>query len=156
MGILAAQYHWFSQISYKQSIRWFRIALVMLLIAFPLLYYFGGALANGTRAYEGGLTWQSLAYAIIEQFIGLGIIVGLLGVFREKYNFQNKILKVASASAYTVYIIHTFILVVIALLLKQTPLSSSMKFILLAPIVVILCFVLGNFIRKLPYFRQVL
>jgi hypothetical protein len=61
-----------------------------------------------------------------------------------------------SASAYTVYIFHSVILVLLALLIKNVELSATLKFIISAPIVLFLCFWISNLIRKLPFAKGIL
>ena len=156
VGIIASQNNWFSKITYHQGIKWFRAVLFMVLVLFPLVFYFGGAIEKGTTSFTGGMTWQSFLYCLWEQMVGIGIMVGLIGIFKEKYNEQGNRLKSASASAYTVYIIHALILVCISLLIKDIEISSTFKFLILAPIVLIVCFSISSFIRRLPYIREVL
>ncbi len=100
----------------------------MIFVLFPLGFYLGGALEGGTDVFMGGWSWQSLFYCLWEQIVGIGIMVSLLGIFKEKYNRQGEQLKKASASAYSVYIIHALILVGVSILIKDLPLSSTFKF----------------------------
>ena len=156
IGIVSSRNDWFRQLSYKQGLRWTKLVSIFVFVFFPLVFYFGGAIENGTESFMGGLGWQSLSYCIWEQIVGIGIIVGLIGVFKERYNEQNNKLKSASASAYTVYIIHALILVSISLLIKDIEIGSTIKFLILSPIALLICFIVSNVIRRLPYLRQVL
>ena len=156
IGIISSKNNWFEQFTYYQGLNWIKLASVFVFILFPLVFYFGGATENGTGPFMGGLCWQSFSYCIWEQIVGIGIIVGLIGVFKEKYNKQSDRLKSFSASAYTVYIIHALILVSLSLLIKNIEIGSSLKFLILAPIVLLICFFVSDIIRKLPYFRKVL
>jgi surface polysaccharide O-acyltransferase-like enzyme len=61
-----------------------------------------------------------------------------------------------SASAYTVYLIHAPVIVLVTLALQDISLYPLIKYPLVALIVVPLCFLLGNFIRKLPLARNIL
>ena len=156
IGIIASRHQWFDQVTYSLGIKWFKIILLMIFVLFPLGFYLGGALEGGTDVFMGGWSWQSLFYCLWEQIVGIGIMVSLLGIFKEKYNRQGEQLKKASASAYSVYIIHALILVSVSILIKDLPLSSTFKFIAFAPVVLLVSFGLGNMLRKLPLLREVL
>jgi membrane-bound acyltransferase YfiQ involved in biofilm formation len=130
--------------------------VVMVFILFPLVFHFGEAATKGTDIFIGGLYWQSLVFSLWEQLVGIGIIIVLLGLFKEKYTNQTLLLKNMSASAYTVYIFHSVILVLLALLIKNVELSATLKFIISAPIVLFLCFWISNLIRKLPFAKGIL
>ncbi len=91
-----------------------------------------------------------------EQILCVAIIITLLAFFREKYNDQGTFLRSMSKSAYTVYIIHAPVLVFLALSLRGVILDPLIKFVLVAPLAIGLCFLLGNCIRKLPIARNIL
>lgn len=156
IGIIASENNWLEQITYKQGSNWMKFVAVFIFVLFPIVFYVGGAVENGTEPFMGGLGWQSFLFCIWEQMVGVGMIIGLIGIFKEKYNEQSSQLKIASASAYTVYIIHPLILVVGALMIKNLEMDSTFKFLILAPVVLLICFKMANVIRKFPYLRQVL
>jgi len=108
------------------------------------------------KAFLGGLHWQAFAYALWEQILCAAIIITLLVYFREKYNDQGRLLKAMSASAYTVYILHAPVIVFLALGLRGVILDPLLKFVLVAPLAVSLCFLLSNYIRKLPIAGNIL
>lgn len=156
IGYQASKYDWLNQITYRQSMNWLKGVVVMVFILFPLVFHFGEAATKGTDIFIGGLYWQSLVFSLWEQLVGIGIIIVLLGLFKEKYTTQTLLLKNMSASAYTVYIFHSVILVLLALLIKNVELSATLKFIISAPIVLFLCFWISNLIRKLPFAKGIL
>jgi surface polysaccharide O-acyltransferase-like enzyme len=86
----------------------------------------------------------------------MGMVVGLLVLFRERLNHQGVLAKDMAASAYTVFIIHAPVIVFLALALRDISLHPLPKFILVAPIALALCFVLAHYIRKLPLARDIL
>ena len=134
VGFHASKYEWFDQISYKQSKNWLRVVAFLVFVLFPLVFYFGGALTGGTEIFMGGLSIQSLVYCLWEQIVGIGIIIGLLGFFKERLNYQKESWKDYSGSAYTVYIIHAIVLVSASLLVKNLDAPAWAKFLFLAPI----------------------
>lgn len=156
IGFVASHNQWFSQITFSRAKGWLIFVAVMVFIIFPLIFFLGGASTQGPEMFMGGLNLQSLSYCLWEQFVGIGIMIGLIGVFKQKYNSQSKRLQSMSASAYTVYIIHALILVAISISIKDLAISPSLKFLILSPVVLIVCFMLANGIRKLPLARKIL
>lgn len=154
-GILAYQNNWLDSINLKMGWRWFIFVQVLIFIVFPLLFFLGGAADGKVGAFLGGMTWQNLAYAIWEQLIGFGMIVGLFGIFKGRWNFQNSFTKKLSASAYGVYVFHTPILVLISATFLDFQINQFLKFIILAPICLTLCFGFGFLLKKLPVIRNI-
>ncbi len=147
VGLIAYRGNWFLQISKETGKFWFRISVV-LLILFPFLLGLYMTTGNPTRHY-GGFYWQSFTYALWEQFIGIAIIIALSSIFREKYSTRGRLLEAMSKSAYTVYIIHIPIIIFLALSLQGITMDPLLKFALVAPLAVAICFLIGNYIRKL-------
>ncbi len=147
VGLIAYRGNWFLQIPKETGKFWFRISVV-LLILFPFLLGLYMTTGNPTRHY-GGFYWQAFTYALWEQFIGIAIIIALSGIFREKYNTQGRLLEAMSKSAYTVYIIHIPIIIFLAFSLQKITMDPLLKFVLVAPLAVGVCFLIGNYIRKL-------
>jgi len=154
VGLIAFRSNWFLQISEKTGKLWSRIAAT-LIIFFPILLIFGSAGGDPSRL-AGGFYWQAFAYALWEQFIGVSIIIALSVLFREKFNDQGRFLRSMSGSVYTVYIIHAPVLVFLAISFRGVVLDPLLKFVLIAPLAVSLCFFLSNYIRKLPIVRCIL
>ncbi len=156
IGFIASKNNWLEQITAADAKLWMRGVWVFMLILFPAVFYFGGALTKGTDIFMGGFNWQSFAYSLWEQVVGIGIIIGLFSWYREKRNSQGSLQKALSASAYTVYIFHSLILVALSLAFRNVDISPTVKFVILAPIVLVSCFVISNGLRKLPLARDIL
>ena len=156
IGIIAYRGNWFLRVSEKTGKMWLRIAAVLIIILLPILFASFVYSGDPDRLAGGGLYWQALVYALWEQFLGVAIIIALTVLFREKYNYQGRLLKGMSASVYTVYIFHAPIIVLLALSLRGIVINPLLKFVLVAPLGVSLCFLLSNYIRKLPIARRIL
>jgi glucan biosynthesis protein C len=61
-----------------------------------------------------------------------------------------------AGSAYTAYIIHAPVVILVAISIRNFSLYPLLKFVLAVLISVPLCFGLGNIIRKLPLARRIL
>jgi surface polysaccharide O-acyltransferase-like enzyme len=151
VGLTAYRGNWFLQIPDKTGKLWARIATVLLALfsVFP-------ALSSDSARFFGGFHWQALVYALWEQFIGVAIIITLTVFFRKEYNNQGKLVKALSASAYAVYIFHAPIIVLLALSLQNIVMDPLLKFVLVSPLAVCICFTLSNYIRQLPIARNIL
>jgi glucan biosynthesis protein C len=151
IGLIAYRGNWFLQISEKTGKLWFQITaiLIVLFAAFP-------ALSDDPTRFFGGFYWQALIYALWEQFLCVAVIITLTVLFRKKFNNQGRLSKEMSASAYTVYVFHAPIIVFLAVSLQGIVLNPLLKFILVAPLAVGVCFILSNYIRQIPVVKNIL
>jgi surface polysaccharide O-acyltransferase-like enzyme len=104
----------------------------------------------------GGWHWQAFGYAMREQLLDVVMIVGLLLLFREHLNRQGRLARQAAASSYTIYIIHTPVIILFALAVRNSHLYPLLKFMAVALVTIPFTFVLGNFLRQLPLARRIL
>ena len=156
VGIVAYRRNWLARIPDSTGRLWLYIAILFVVVLLPALIVAGGALSGDLTPFTGGLHWQCFAYAIWEQVAGVAIIIGLLVLFRKRLNHQGKLAQTASASAYTAYIIHGPIIILVALAIRTITLYPLLKFALAVVLSVPLCFALANVIRKLPAARRIL
>jgi len=156
VGITAYRRNWFVQIPDAVGKFCIGAAIIFVLILFPVLFVSGGAMSGDISAFAGGLHWQSLALAVWEQFTGVAMIIALLFLSRSYFNQQGIVSKAMSASAYTAYIIHAPVVVLVAIAIRNISLYPLLKFALAVFIAVPLCFTLANSIRQLPLARRIL
>jgi surface polysaccharide O-acyltransferase-like enzyme len=101
-------------------------------------------------------TWPSLVMAICEQALAVGLVLGLLVLFRERLDQQGRGRRFLSAHAYTVYVIHPVVLVALGYALSDVQAPAVAKFALLAVLALPLCWVVAFGVRALPGARTVL
>jgi glucan biosynthesis protein C len=82
--------------------------------------------------------------------------ISLLRLFRERCDRQGGLSRRMSEGAYAAFVLHAPVLVALALTLKELALPPLLKFVLLAPVAVVLCFAAGSLARRLPGLRAVL
>ncbi len=152
-GVIAYRRGWFTDISLSFAKIWFGVVLFFVVVVFPVLFTAG---KGHFQPYMGGFYWEAFAYAAWEQFVGVGMIIIILGLFYNKFNHHGRLLKALASSCYTVYIIHPIVLVSIAIAMKNISLPSAVKFLILGTLAVPACFVLGCLIRKLPLAKRIL
>jgi len=152
-GILAYRYDLLSKISYNFGMLWLKLALFIGIPTWFLLMILGGAL-TGSTAFNGGLYWQAAAYSVWESFFCVGISLGLLVLFRRKYDVQGKISAFLSKNAFGVYVFHAPILVAITLMFQGVVMYPLLKMILMAFIVIPVCFGFVYLLRKIPLMER--
>ncbi len=155
IGIMAYRNNLFAKISYQTGKRWLISAIALGFLTWLLLLSVTNA--NGTTvALIGGLTWQSGAYSVWESFIAVAMSIGLIGVFREKFNRQNKLVKTLSANSFAVYMSHTLIIVGVAMLLSPFALYPIVQWLMLCVICIPLCFATAHFVfRRIPSLNKI-
>lgn len=155
LGLVAYQRNWFAALATRQGKRWLWLALALVPI-FLLIGAAGGALEGNIAPFMGGATWQSLAFSVWEQFMCAAMIISLLVLFRERFNYQGALAKTLSGDAYAVYFIHAPVIVLLALALSGVQIEMGLKFLFVAPVAVALSFLVGHYVRQLPLARDVL
>lgn len=112
--------------------------------------------SSGGTEFLGHGTWQSLVMTASESALAVGIVLGLLVLFRERLDRQGRLRRFLSAHAFTVYLIHPVVLVALGYALSGVPAPAVAKFALLAVLAVPLCWALAFPVRALPGIRKVL
>jgi len=154
VGIIAYQNSWLDSIDFRMGKHWFIFAQIMILIVLPAMLYFGGK-KNGMDSFVGGMTWQSFTWTIWEQVTGFSLIIGLLGLGKKYINHQGKLAKALSESAYGVFVFHAPIIVGISALLVGFNVPQLLKFVIVAPIALIVCFTVAWLVKQLPVLKQI-
>jgi hypothetical protein len=156
LGVIAYRRDWLARLPTTTAAPCLVLAGLLVLIGLPLLLALGGALEGQTWRYLGGPHWQAFAYAMWEQMVGVLMIVGLLILFRERVNCQGPLAREASAGSYTVYIIHTPVVILVTLAVRDVCIYPLLKFALVALVTVPMTFALGAVVRRLPLARRIL
>jgi glucans biosynthesis protein C len=158
VGVKAGRYDWFTHINYKSGRSWLLVALILGIISWAVLMVTGGALdGDGFDLYKGGLTWQSVAYALWESFIAVSMSIGLIGIFREKCNKQSRLIKGLTDNSFGVYVFHAPIIISVSLLLANLQLHPVLKFVLACVVGIPISFLFSHYIfRRIPLLKKVL
>ena len=149
LGAIAVRRHWFETIPGSMGITGLVVALLATVVLAPL------ALSGGA-AFLGSGSMQSAAYALWDSIFSVGICLALLTMFRRCFNRQSHFGRFLSQHAFTVYIIHIPVIVLLALAIRGIHLEPLLKFGLAALIGVPLCFALAALVRKLPGASKIL
>lgn len=154
IGVVAYRGNWLAQVPNEAGALWYKVAFILITLL-PVLLVVGAPDGDPTP-FAGGLHWQAFTLAIWEQLTCVAVIVALTVMFRDRYNRQGAMAKAMSQSAYTAYIIHAPVIILLALGLREIRLPLLLKWVSVSGIAVPLCFALGYFIRRLPIAQRIL
>ena len=156
LGVIAYRREWLQRLPTTMARPCFLLAGFLVVVVLPLLFILGGAASGQNWRYLGGLHWQALTYALWEQLFAVAIMVGLVVLFRERFNRQGPLAQAAAASSYTVYIIHAPIIILFALAVRGLTLYPLLKFAVAAIVTIPITFAIANVLRQLPLARRIL
>ena len=155
-GVAAYRHNWLARISTAQARAW-RWAALALVLGLPALVVAAGALRGEMDpGVTGGFTRLSLAYSLWEGFMGTAMVIAVLVWCRDHFHRQGRLLRAMSPSSYAVYVLHPLVIVPLALALSGIRPDLGLKFLLVTPPAVALCFLVGHLVRKLPLVRSIL
>jgi fucose 4-O-acetylase-like acetyltransferase len=156
LGVHAGERGWLDDFPKRRGLRWFAFALGFGLVSWAGLMIGGGAL-QGDIPMNGGLYWQSFAYAFWEAFVAIGLSVGMVVFFRRFLNQDNRLTRLLASNAFAVYMFHAPVLTAISLALAgwQAPLLlKHLSVLLLAYAATLLLSWLV--LRRIPGLKDVL
>ncbi|MBC8061004.1 MAG: acyltransferase family protein [Clostridiaceae bacterium] len=153
VGIFAYRKNLFSRIDYKFGNRCLFCGLLLGFITWLPIMALGGT----NQAFNGGLSLVAAAYAIWESFVAVAMSVGLITLFREKYNHQSKLVKVLSDNSFAVYVFHAPIIIAASQLIKTVTLPPIIKFLILCITCLPICFIFTHIvIKRIPLLKKVM
>jgi surface polysaccharide O-acyltransferase-like enzyme len=150
IGVNVGENKCFDVVVDRKNIVWLTAAFS---ISVPLLI--GIMLAGGGTSINGGLNWQSLAYAAWESFFCVSFSLGILTFFKKYFNRENKISRVIAKNTFGIYFFHAPIMVYWAILLRNWQIVPMMKFLILAIITYISSLVFSIIIQRIPLLRSI-
>lgn len=155
LGIVASKNDWLNRLEYRTGKK-FLVAVVLLVLFFPVFYVIKVKLDMPLEWYSGGFHWQSLLYAVWEQVIGFSIIVLLLTWGKERWNRSSALLSGLSRSAFAVYIFHPLVVISLSLAVRNWSIDPAMKLLFVAPLAVIGSFLLGSLLVRIPGIKKII
>lgn len=152
IGLIAYKNNWIERITVSTAYIWGAISLVTIFLT-PIIQTF---VLNGKDMWAKGLTLNSFIVSAWDAILCVGLCISLIVLFREKFNFQSKILKRAANDSFAVYLLHPFVLILIQGLMINVALHPFIKCIVVIVISTILCYIICHIVKKLPYVSKVL
>jgi glucan biosynthesis protein C len=149
LGVLGARRKWLQTVPGSMGKAGLGAALGVTLLLLPLAF-------SGRTNFLGRGQWQSAAYALWDSAFAVGMCLALTTFFRRFFNRQGRLGRLLTRSAFTVYVIHIPVIVLLALALRGVQLEHLLKFGLLALIGVPLCFAVAGLIGRITRAAQIL
>jgi surface polysaccharide O-acyltransferase-like enzyme len=148
-GIIAKQQELQEKVKLKMGKRWMLVAFVIgipLWISVLLI----GHVAEGSKIIDGGFNFPAFLYAFWEAFFCVSFIVALLGIAKNKFHAQDRLVKFMSDNVFGVYVFHAPILISISILAKALVLSPISKFFIIGLAAITCSFIVSWLIRQIP------
>jgi len=157
VGIAARRRRWLERIPYPFGMNWLKAALVGGTAFWLALFLFGIGPEGEISMINGGLYWQSAAYALWEAFFCVGACLGIVVIFRERFNSGGRLPRLMADNSFAVYFFHPVILILVTAALRGFALHPLVKFAVAAAVAVPMCFVASEMaVRRIPLLKRVL
>jgi fucose 4-O-acetylase-like acetyltransferase len=155
-GIWTYRHDWLVTFSDRQARTWRWIALGCALALPALLVMSAPAAGALDERAVGGVNELSLALSLLEGFLSVSMVITILAWFRRRFNHQGRLARIMAESSFAVYVLHPAIIIPLPLALSGIKMNLSLKFLLVAPLAVALCYLSAYGLRKLPLARSML
>jgi len=147
-GILVGENDLLEKIIDEKNIQWLKLSLIIGIPFWFIIILFGGVL-EGKMYINGGLCWQSFAFALWESLTAIGFSLGIIAFFRKNMNIDNKFTRLIANNNYGIYFFHAPILITVSLLFRNLIFDPLLKFTVIAIITTIICLIFSFLIRKI-------
>jgi peptidoglycan/LPS O-acetylase OafA/YrhL len=155
LGTLAYRNDWVRRFNGKDLRVWTWLSVGLFLLM-PVLFFLGGAASGSTDVFVGGLYWQSAAFMLWVGLFSVSMSMTLILGLRDRQKPRSSLMKFAGPNSYGVYLIHPLILVPLSVAARNIALPPLLKFAIVLPIVVILCFLVADALRRIPGVKSIL
>jgi len=155
-GVWAYRRGWLVAFSDRQARVWRWVALICVLTLPVLAVVFRSPSGTFDERARSGVNWLSLTFSMWEGFLSVSMVITILTLFRRRFDRQGRLARVMSETAFIVYIIHPGVIVPLALALSGIHMNLSLKYLLVAPIAVSLCYLTAYALRKVPAVKTVI
>ncbi|MBF4506906.1 acyltransferase [Flavobacterium sp. JLP] len=155
IGLIAKKNNWFDKLTERTG-KQLTLSAWLCLLFFPLFFIIKEKLNMPVSWYCGGFHWQSLLYAVWEQWIGLSILTALLVKGKRKWNTSSTLLYKLSRSSFAVYIFHPLAIVAFTLALRNWEVDSAIKLLIAAPLAILGSFLFGSMLVLIPGVKKII
>lgn len=154
-GILASRNDWLARFNGKDLRFWAWLTLGLFLMM-PVLFFAGGAASGSVDTFTGGFYWQSAAFMLWIGLFSVSISMTLILWLRDRKQPQSRVMAFAGPNSYGVYLIHPLILIPLSVAVSSLSIHPLLKFAIVLPIVVVLCFLAADGLRRIPGVKAIL
>jgi len=155
VGLLAYRNQWFEGLSQPTG-KGLALSAGLCLLFFPVFFLIRVKLNMPIAWYSGGFHWQSLLYAVWEQWIGLSILTALLSMGKRIWNTSSALFGKLARCSFAVYIFHPLAIIALSLAVRNWAVDPAIKLLVVAPLAVLNSFLLGALIVLIPGVKKVI
>jgi len=141
VGLAAGRNDWFSTYPARAGRNW----LIAGLGAAGLWYAYDLWLS---RVVPIGATTLDVSYLVWEELLCCGMCIGLLVLFRDRFNFTGRLARALGRSQYTAYILHVVVVVAFQAAVIRLAAPPLAKFALVSALSIPATFLISNWLRR--------
>ena len=154
-GLFAFRNDWLNQFNGKDFRFWLWLT-IGLFVLLPVIFFISVLSGASTDAFMGGLSWQGATFMVWVGLFSVSVSMALMLGLRDKKKPQGRMMAFAGPNSYGVYLIHPLILVPIAVAMRFVQIGPLLKFVIVLPVVVVLCFLVSDGLRRIPGVKTIL
>jgi glucans biosynthesis protein C len=152
-GIRAYRRGWLDAFSEAQARLWRRLSPLIVVSLAGVLVAAGALRGAFDKRIDGGFNGISLAFSMWEGWTCVSVSILLLVWFRRRFDGAGRLSREMAAASFGVYVIHPAVIVPLAIALSGISMDLSLKYILVLPIALALCYLAAALLRRLPLLR---
>jgi surface polysaccharide O-acyltransferase-like enzyme len=155
LGIRGASQGWFLSLTSGKNSRWLVAVGCVGIPVWAAIMIIGGALSGNISNINGGLRWQSAAYALWESFVAIGMSVGLTAAFANKRKEPGALSRFFSRNSFSVYVFHPIFLISLTKLLSSWTVTPLLKALLVGLAAFALSLAFAELVvRRVPFVKK--
>ena len=155
-GLHASRHGWLLPLPRRFGMRWLGFSLGGGAVIWFALLITAVRMHWNTKSFDGGFHWQSAALCAWESFFCVGVCLGLIVVFRDRFNVQTPLVRFLSNNAFAVYVFHPPVVIATSLALREFHAPPVEKFAVVSATAVVITFMVAAALRQAPLLRRVL
>jgi peptidoglycan/LPS O-acetylase OafA/YrhL len=149
LGAIAYRRQWFLGLSHRMGRTWLLVGLGAALLWYTYVLAIW-------PFYSIGRETMTVLYPIWEAILCCGVCIGLIYLFREKLDRENRWTRAMAESQYAAYVFHVPVVILIQHALAGAALGPFAKFALVTATAVPLTFLFAHLIRQPALIRRIL
>jgi peptidoglycan/LPS O-acetylase OafA/YrhL len=156
VGIRAWRRDWLMRIPYRFAMRWMTAALTVGSLVW-LGIIMAALVTHTENRLFGGWNWQSAGLSLWESFFCVGVCLGLIVLFRDKFNRQGKLARWLSDNSFSVYVFHPPLLIAVTLAMRGLDAPKLVKFLLATVLGTAVTYLASSLVlRRIPVLKRFL
>ena len=154
LGVIGANAGWIDRLSATLTRRLGRLAAAGMIALF-LLFGLSLAPANDEKIALG-IDAPTALFALLDGLIAVCFSLWFITWIRRRWSTHGPLLAKAGRASYATYFVHPLVLTLIMMSLAWVPLVPELKFLAVAPLAVVGCYLVGYALTRLPGVSNVL